>query len=96
MIISSPQRHEELAGLVHPRIQRKTQALSSFFTCQKSLHNLEILSPLGYLAPEMERRRQLIRMRFGMQSGPMPVPVLDQASPDNLNPGFWKISRIIP
>lgn len=83
-----------LASLIL-EFKEKTQAFSSFFTGQESLNNLEILRTLGYLAPEMERRRQLIRMRFGMQSGPVPAPVLDQASPDNLNPGFWRSGRII-
>jgi len=68
----------------------KAKAFSSYYTGNASLNNLEIIRQLGYQSPEMERRRQLIRMRFRMQAEPHPDPAVTDVSTDNLNPGFWK------
>ncbi len=64
-------------------------AYSSYYTRQPTLRNLEIIKGLRFQSPEMERRRQLIRMRFGMQSGPEPSPLLSGKTEFNLNPEFW-------
>jgi FkbM family methyltransferase len=67
----------------------KSRAFSSFYTGNSSLNNLEVIKQLEYRIPEMERRRQLIRIRFGLQDGPMPDPILSEKSKDNNNPGLW-------
>lgn len=67
----------------------KTRAFSSFYSGKSSLNNLEVMKQLGCQTPEMERRRQLIRIRFGLQDRPIPHPLLSTKARDNLNPGFW-------
>lgn len=54
-----------------------------------SLSLLERIAGRAYRLPEMERRRQLVRMRAGLQSGPEPHPILCARSDENLNPEFW-------
>lgn len=48
------------------------ESYSSYYTGQKSLRNLEVLLSTGFASPQMERRRQLIQMRYGLQSGSGP------------------------
>ncbi len=69
----------------------KTRAHSSYFyaECEGAAANLEEMRRLGFQSPEMERRRQLIAMRSGLQRGPQGTPLLAAASVYNLNPGFW-------
>ncbi len=62
---------------------------SSYHTGQSSLRNLEIIQSLGFQSAEMERRRQLIRIRYKMQSGPAPSSLLSKKTESNLNPEFW-------
>lgn len=64
-------------------------AYSSYYTGQSTLGNLEAIKGLGFQSPEMERRRQLIRMRYRMQSGPLSSPLLSKKTESNLNPEFW-------
>ncbi len=64
-------------------------AYSSYYSGQSTLGNLEIIQGLGFQSPEMERRRQLIRMRYGMQPGPSSSPLLSKKTEFNLNPEFW-------
>ena len=64
-------------------------AYSSFYTGDKTLPNMELLRKYGFQSPEMERRRQLIRMRHGMQDAPEPSPLLAEYSEFNLNPELW-------
>ncbi len=45
------------------------QSFSSYYMGKSSLDSLEILLSTGFASPEMERRRQLIRMRYGLPSG---------------------------
>jgi FkbM family methyltransferase len=65
------------------------RAFSSYYTGPHSLANLEQLKALGFQHAEMERRRQLVRMRMGEQQAPEPSPVLATKSPSNLNPEYW-------
>ena len=76
-----------LASILEQRT--KLQAFSSYYTGKASLADLEILKNLGFQGAEMERRRQLIRMRCGMQNGPALSHVLSFKTQDNLNPEFW-------
>lgn len=64
-------------------------AFSSYFRGADALEALERLRELGWLGPEMERRRQLLRMRGCLQYLPEPADVLswEEAS---LNPAFWR------
>ncbi|MDO8472342.1 MAG: FkbM family methyltransferase, partial [Dehalococcoidia bacterium] len=64
-------------------------ALSSYYTGQSSLGDLEVIKGLGFQSPEMERRRQLIRMRYGMQLRPSSSSLLSKKMESNLNPEFW-------
>ncbi|MES1206649.1 MAG: FkbM family methyltransferase [Pseudomonadota bacterium] len=68
---------------------QKLLAFSSYFTGQSTLPELEELRTSGIQTPEMERRRQLIRLRFGLQARPEPSPLLRTKTADNLNPEFW-------
>src|SRR3989344_3477511 len=63
----------------------KLHAFSSYFTGTASLSMLETLKKSGLQSAEMERRRQLIRMRAGLQRAPEPNQLLSREMPDNLN-----------
>jgi FkbM family methyltransferase len=63
--------------------------MSSYQAGQGNLQNLEGLCATGFQRPEMERRRQLMRMRHGLQAKPSAAAVLAAARPDNLNPEYW-------
>lgn len=67
----------------------RRSSYSSFFVQSDPLPRLERLRALPFRAPEMERRRQLVRMRRGLQSVPEPHDLLVKAGPDNLNPEYW-------
>ena len=67
----------------------KLRNFSSVFGGTSSLAVLEPLLGRPYCSAEMERRRQLVRMRAGLQEHPEPAPLLCLRSPENLNPGFW-------
>jgi FkbM family methyltransferase len=64
-------------------------AFSSVFQGPAALPSLEYLWSKRFYCAQMERRRQLLRMRSGRQPGPQPHPLLVDAAPDNLNPWFW-------
>jgi hypothetical protein len=64
-------------------------AYSSYFQDEGVLGSLEMLRQLPFQCADMERRRQLVRMRLGRQAAPEPTPLLAQRTEDNLNPGFW-------
>lgn len=67
----------------------KLRAHSSFFLGSDALPLLESVSARHYRSPEMERRRQLVRMRCGVQSDPESHPLLAERTDENLNPDFW-------
>jgi FkbM family methyltransferase len=67
----------------------KLRTFSSFFGGTSSLAVLEPLIGRAYCSAEMERRRQLVRMRAGLQSHTEPSPLLCRGSAENLNPEFW-------
>lgn len=68
----------------------RLRAYSSLYTGEKSLPFLDYLCDQPFAAPEMFRRRQLVRMRCGLQRAPEPHPALVIQSPDNLNAWFWR------
>jgi FkbM family methyltransferase len=76
-----------LASILEQRV--KLGHFSSYYTGKTLLTNLENLKNYGFQGAEMERRRQLIRIRCGMQDGPEYSPVLSLKTKDNLNPEFW-------
>ena len=63
---------------------------SSYYTGVSSLPRLEIVGKLGFQSAEMERRRQLVLMRFRNQPGPAPSPLLAVRSEHNRNPEYWR------
>jgi hypothetical protein len=67
----------------------KLGAFSSMFTGTSSLPIVESIAHSALRSPEMERRRQLMRMRAGLQAGPQPSALLAARSEDNLNPQYW-------
>ena len=91
-------RHAGLAWREHPAewVQcavvesfERLCAFSSVFQGPTALGALEYLRARPFYCAQMERRRQLLRMRSGRQPGPEPHPLLIEAAPDNLNPWFW-------
>ncbi|MEE9570057.1 MAG: hypothetical protein V3W02_00005, partial [Gammaproteobacteria bacterium] len=76
-----------LASVLDQR--ERLAAYSSYFRDERVLGSLEMLGQLPFQCAEMERRRQLVRMRLGQQAAPEPTPLLAQHSDDNLNPGYW-------
>ena len=65
----------------------KLRAFSSYFVGADALPLLEKMKDLPFYGSEMERRRQLIRLRHGMQQRPEPHPGLSS----NRNPEFWAV-----
>jgi len=76
-----------VTGLLEQR--ERLWAYSSYFVGKPGLAALEQMKRLGFQSAEMERRRQLVRMRLGQQAGPEPSPLLAERREDNLNPGYW-------
>jgi len=72
--------------------RERLAAYSSYFQDEQVLGVLEMLEKLPFQCAEMERRRQLVRIRSGQQAGPEATPLLRQHSDDNLNPGFWNLN----
>jgi FkbM family methyltransferase len=67
----------------------RQRAFSSIYMRTTSLEFIGMMGELPFRSPEMERRRQLVRMRHGMQDGPEPAALLRDRSEDNLNPQYW-------
>ena len=65
---------------------------SSCFSGAATLPMLEKLAKSRYQSQEMERRRQLVRIRAGLQQSPEYSSILITASQNNLNAEFW-VSR---
>ena len=76
-----------LASVLEQR--ERLSAYSSYFRDEQVLGALEMLKKLPFQCAEMERRRQLVRIRSGRQDEPEATPLLAQHSDGNLNPGFW-------
>lgn len=64
-------------------------SFSGYFAHPDNLRHLEFLKESGFQRPEMERRRQLLRMRAGLQPAPTLSTLLAESGHDNLNPSFW-------
>jgi FkbM family methyltransferase len=71
------------------------RAHSTVYAGQKLLPLLDKLLGNPVVAPRSLRARQLLRMRFDLQSGPEPHPLLVVASERNLNPGYWRGNSIV-
>lgn len=63
---------------------------SSYYSGVSSLKRLELIRKLGFQSAEMERRRQLVCMRFLNQPGPVPSPLLAAGSEQDRNPEYWQ------
>lgn len=95
-------RYERLAVSERPfdwlkcaLIERYEQlrAFSSFYTEKRSLEILDPIRDLPFRSAEVDRRRNLVRMRYRMLESPEPLPLLAAATDENLNPEFWCGSR---
>jgi len=62
---------------------------SGYFSGDAGLPLLDALQRLGDMSPEMERRRQLIRLRTGLQSRPEASAPQAGVNATNSNPEFW-------
>jgi len=67
-----------------------TRAKSSYFFSEESIQNFEILKDIGYQSPEMERRRQLVRIRSNLQKTTFPSPILfEELNDKTINTFYW-------
>lgn len=62
---------------------------SAYFVANESTTWLDYLKATGFLTPELERRRQLIRLRQGLQPKLESSPLLTAPAADHLNPALW-------
>lgn len=71
------------------------RAHSSYFLPieQGALKIFDQLAMTRFASSPMERRRQLRRIRAGLQSGPVETPLLIAFADDNLNPSLWAEHR---
>ncbi len=85
-----PQREFGLwcAVAVFEQMER-LRALSSQYAGDDALPYFESFRATRFFSPELERRRQLVRMRTGRQQGPEPAPLLAARSDSHLNAAFW-------
>lgn len=67
----------------------RQREFSSLYSQTTSLGIIARIGDLPFRSTEMERRRQLVRMRHGMQDRPEPAAILRERSEDNLNPQYW-------
>ncbi|MDX1432325.1 MAG: FkbM family methyltransferase [Gammaproteobacteria bacterium] len=65
-------------------------AFSSYLGGESRLAALERLAKSRFALPEMERRRQLVRLRAGLQSAPERSALLAERSELNLNAWYWR------
>jgi FkbM family methyltransferase len=85
--VTDPQRWFEAATIA--RLLRLYYFSGYFADPLEELQLLERAAKLPHFAAGLERRRQLARVRVGLQPGPECSPLLAEAGPDNLNPEFW-------
>ena len=81
---------ENIAAWVNASIiyaYEKNHAFSSYFSGKSSLERLDNLKKTGFFNCEMERRRQLIRLRYRLQN--IPESVLLKSKGCNSNDWFW-------
>jgi FkbM family methyltransferase len=86
---------DDLGGWAFASVQEaavRCSAFSSYFAKRGMLPILDALSSGPYCSPEIERRRQLLRLQSGAQSLPVSHPVLSRSSVDNLNSWYWSNS----
>lgn len=67
----------------------RLRAYSSLYTGTTALGILDPIRDLPMRSPEMDRRRNLVRLRSGFLERPEPSPLLLADSDENLNSGFW-------
>ena len=70
----------------------EVQAYSSYYTDGSSLGLLEGLVQSPFASPEIERRRQLIRVRLSMQNELVSAKALKEKTAENRNPELWDIT----
>lgn len=67
----------------------RLRALSSQYAGDDALPFFDAFRATRFFSPELERRRQLVRMRTGRQHGPEPSPLLAGRGDFHLNAAFW-------
>jgi protein O-GlcNAc transferase len=67
----------------------KLREFSSLFGGEGTFELLEPVLQSRFHSAESERRCQLVRMKAGLQAGPLPSPLLCRRSEEHLNPQFW-------
>ena len=82
-----------LTASILDALQRLASFSSAYLYTTGVLNQLEFLKQTGFQLPEMERRRQLIRIRLGLQKQPEPSALLAVSRATNLNPELWDPER---
>ena len=67
----------------------RQRSFSTYFADRDALQNLEALRSTGFQRISMERARQLMRIRAGLQAGPTADPRLSHSSAEHRNSRFW-------
>jgi FkbM family methyltransferase len=67
----------------------KLNYYSSFFAEQNPLFHLEGMKIMGFQGPEMERRRQLLNLKYKIWAKPELNNIITENSDNNLNADFW-------
>lgn len=68
----------------------RLRSFSSYFSDPDSLPHLEAFRHSRFFSPELERRRQLVRIGTGRQQRLEFQPILAEHRQGNLNAGFWR------
>lgn len=80
--------HDLVLAAVLQQLER-LRAHSSQFVGAESLPLLDRILATGFATPQSHRRRQLLRWKAGLQTGPEPEAVLAATTPQNKNAAFW-------
>ncbi len=78
---------------LHCALTEQYEKLRVFSSCFGGTSSTKVLAGIAdrpYRSPEMERRRQLVALRAGIQSAPQPTALVATRSDENLNPDFWR------
>ncbi|MBI3451255.1 MAG: FkbM family methyltransferase [Rhodospirillales bacterium] len=67
-------------------------SFSSIFSRGDMLDELQFIVGTPFASPSLERRRQLLRLRLGLQTRIEPAPLLAVVSDDHLNPELWSLA----
>ena len=73
----------------------RLESFSSYYDYGNRGRVLERIAKLPFASPEMERRRQLLRIRAALQPGSEATAPVSAEGPENLNAQLWKTAGAI-